>query len=240
MDNFQIETAQNIHIYQNVAGIVERIFAFLIDFFVIFTYWILVIFLFGTLDLDSNDNWELTSFIMIVGLPMFLYHVLFETFWDGRSMGKMAMQLRVVKLDGSKPGFGSYFVRWMLRIVDISLFGGSVALVTILLNGKGQRLGDMAAGTTVISEKEKVRLSDTLLMDIAADYLPLYPQVTVFTDTDMQRIKIVFSDAKKEANHNVILRLAVKIQEIMGVTLEETPLEFIDRVIADYNYYTQN
>lgn len=240
MDNFQIETAQNIHIYQNVAGIVERIFAFLIDFFVIFTYWILVIFLFGTLDLDSNDNWELTSFIMIVGLPMFLYHVLFETFWDGRSMGKMAMQLRVVKLDGSKPGFGSYFVRWMLRIVDISLLGGSVALVTILLNGKGQRLGDMAAGTTVISEKEKVRLSDTLLIDIAENYVPIYPQVTVFTDKDIQRIKTVFSDAKKEANHNVIVKLAAKMQEIMSIASEEKPLEFIDRVIADYNYYTQN
>ena len=239
MDNFQIETAQNVSIYQNVAGIGERILAFLIDFLVIIAYWILIIVLFAALDLDTNDDWEVISFIMILGLPAFLYHVLIETFWDGRSIGKAAMKLRVVKLDGSKPGFGSYFVRWILRIVDINLMSGSVAVVTILLNEKGQRLGDMAAGTTVISEKKRARLSDTLLVHIAADYVPIYPQVTVFTDKDMQRIKTVFSDARKQANHNVIVKLAVKMQEMMGITSEEKPIEFVNLVIADYNYYTQ-
>lgn len=240
MDNFQIETAQNVSIYQNVAGIGERILAFLIDGLVIFAYWILMVFLFAALDLDANDDWEIISFIMILGLPVFLYHVLFETFWDGRSIGKAAMKLRVVKLDGSKPGFGSYFVRWILRIVDISIMSGAVAVVAILLNEKGQRLGDMAAGTTVISEKKKARLSDTLLVELATDYVPVYPQVTVFTDKDMQRIKTVFSDARKEANHNVIVKLATKMQEMMSITTEEKPLDFVDRVIADYNYYTQN
>ncbi len=239
MDNFQIETAQNVSIYQNVAGIGERILAFLIDFLVIVAYWILSIFLIAAFDVDTNDQWEFISFIMILGLPVFLYHLFFETFWDGRSLGKSAMKLRVVKLDGSKPGFGSYFVRWIMRIVDISLMSGALATVTILLNEKGQRLGDMAAGTTVISEKKKARLSDTLLVDIPEDYVPLYPQVTVFTDKDMQRIKTVYSDARSQANHNVIVKLANKMQEMMSITPEEKPIEFVDRVISDYNYYTQ-
>lgn len=239
MDNFQIETAQNVSIYQNVAGIGERILAYLIDGLVILAYYILALLLFAGLDLELNDNWEIISFIMILGLPVFLYHLLFETFWDGRSLGKSAMKLRVVKLDGSKPGFGSYFVRWILRIVDIGLMSGAIAVVTVLLNEKGQRLGDMAAGTTVISEKKKARLSDTLLVDIAEDYIPVYPQVTVFTDKDMQRIKTVYSNAKREANHNVIVKLATKMQEMMSITPQEKPIEFVDRVIADYNYYTQ-
>lgn len=239
MDNFQIETAQNVSIYQNVAGIGERILAYLIDGLVILAYYILALLLFAALDLELNDNWEIISFIMILGLPVFLYHLLFETFWDGRSLGKSAMKLRVVKLDGSKPGFGSYFVRWILRIVDIGLMSGAIAVVTVLLNEKGQRLGDMAAGTTVISEKKKARLSDTLLVDIAEDYIPVYPQVTVFTDKDMQRIKTVYSNAKREANHNVIVKLATKMQEMMSITPQEKPIEFVDRVIADYNYYTQ-
>lgn len=239
MDNFQIETAQNVSIYQNVAGIGERILAYLIDGLVILAYYILALLLFAGLDLELNDNWEIISFIMILGLPVFLYHLLFETFWDGRSLGKSAMKLRVVKLDGSKPGFGSYFVRWILRIVDIGLMSGAIAVVTVLLNEKGQRLGDMAAGTTVISEKKKARLSDTLLVDIAEDYIPVYPQVTVFTDKDMQRIKTVYSNAKREANHNVIVKLATKMQEMMSITPQEKPIEFVNRVIADYNYYTQ-
>ena len=177
--------------------------------------------------------------MMILGLPVFLYHLLFETFWNGRSLGKSAMQLRVVKLDGSKPGFGSFFVRWIMRIVDISLMSGSIAVVTILLNEKGQRLGDMAAGTTIISEKKKARLSDTLLVEIEDDYIPVYPQVTVFTDKDMQRIKTVYKDARREANHNVIVKLATKMQEMMSIKPEEKPIDFVDRVISDYNYYTQ-
>lgn len=239
MDNFQIETAQNVSIYQNVAGLGERILAFLIDGLVIFAYWLLVLFLIGSFDVDPEDTWEFISFFMILGLPVFLYHLLFETFWDGRSLGKSAMKLRVVKLDGSKPGFGSYFVRWIMRIVDISLMSGALATVTILLNERGQRLGDMAAGTTVISEKKNARLSDTLLVDIPDNYVPTYPQVTVFTDKDMQRIKTVYSDAKRQANHNVIVKLSNKMQELMGITPEEKPIEFVDRVIADYNYYTQ-
>ncbi len=239
MNNFQIETAQNVSIYQNVAGIGERILAFLIDGVVIFTYWIVAIVLISAFNVDSKNEWEFISFIMIMGLPIFLYHILFETFWDGRSLGKATMKLRVVKLDGSKPGFGSYFVRWILRIVDISLVGGSIALVTILMGGKGQRLGDLAAGTTVISEKKKTRLSDTLLVDIPLDYIPTYPQVTVFTDKDMQRIKTVFTDAKRQSNHNVIVKLATKMQTIMEITVDEKPIVFVERVIADFNYYTQ-
>ena len=239
MDNFQIETAQNVSIYQNVAGIGERILAFLIDALVLFAYWILAIILIAALDVDMNDEWEIISFVMIIGLPVFLYHLLFETFWDGRSLGKSAMKLRVVKLDGSKPGFGSFFVRWILRVVDISIMSGAVATVTILMNEKGQRLGDMAAGTTVISEKKKARLSDTLLVEIQGDYVPTYPQVTVFTDKDMQRIKTVFTDAKRQANHNVIVKLAAKMQEMMSIKPQEKPIAFVDRVITDYNYYTQ-
>ena len=239
MDNFQIETAQNVSIYQNVAGIGERILAFLIDALVLFAYWILAMILIAALDLDMNGDWEIISFVMVIGLPVFLYHLLFETFWDGRSLGKSAMKLRVVKLDGSKPGFGSYFVRWIMRIVDISLTTGAVATVTILLNEKGQRLGDMAAGTTVISEKKNARISDTLLVEIEEDYIPTYPQVTVFTDKDMQRIKTVYTDAKKQANHNVIVKLATKMQDMMSISPEEKPIEFVNKVITDYNYYTQ-
>ena len=158
MDNFQIETAQNVSIYQNVAGIGDRILAYLIDALIIFAYWILTLLLLALLDLDTTDPADIWAFFLILGLPSFLYPLLFETFWDGRTPGKSAMKLKVVKLDGSKPGFGSYFVRWIMRIVDISLTSGGVAIVAILISDKGQRLGDLAAGTTVISQKKKTNL----------------------------------------------------------------------------------
>lgn len=239
MDNFQIETAQNVSIYQNVASIGDRILAFIIDGVILFAYWILSIFLIAKFGLESQDSGDLWSFYLILGLPIFLYHVLFETFWDGKSLGKAVMKIRVVKLDGSKPGFGSYFVRWIMRIIDIAGTSGGAAVVSILMSEKGQRLGDMAAGTTVITEKKRVRLSDSLLVDIPDNYMPTYPQVTVFNDKDVQLIKTLFKDAKRNGNHNVIVKLADRLKSQMDVQPEEHNIAFVERVLADYNYYTQ-
>ncbi|TVZ51127.1 RDD family protein [Dokdonia sp. Hel_I_53] len=239
MDNFQIETAQNVSIYQNVSGIGERIVAFIIDGIILIAYWIVSLLLLAKFGLESQNFRDIWVFYLIIGLPVFLYYLLFETFWNGKTPGKAAMKLKVVKLDGSKPGFGSFFVRWIMRIVDISITSGGIAVVSILMTERGQRLGDMAAGTTVITERKRVRLSDSLMIDIPDDYKPLYPQVTVFNDKDVQLIKTLFVDARKNANHNVIVKLAEKLQAKMGVTPEETNIDFIERVLADYNYYTQ-
>ena len=236
MDHFQIETAQNVHISQNVAGIGERIVAYLIDTGIIAVYIILASIVMSIIDIDPNSLFLVG---MTVGLPILVYHLLWETFWDGRSPGKKVMKLKVVKLDGSKPSFSNYLLRWLLRIVEITITSGGVALTVILLNGKGQRLGDMAAATTVISEKPQVGMIQTVLVDIPEDYVPTYPQVTVFTDYEMQTIKNLFQEAKYKGNHNIIVKLSNQITEVMDITNEETPIKFVDKVIKDYNYYTQ-
>ncbi|XLS27757.1 RDD family protein [Flavobacteriaceae bacterium M23B6Z8] len=237
MDKFQIETSQNVGIHQNVASIVDRMLAFLLDTTVIVLYYILVFWILVSLDLNMSDSWAL---FLLASLPGFLYYLLMETFTDGKTLGKYALQTRVVKLDGSKPAFSNYFLRWILRIVEVSLTSGGGAVLSILLSGKGQRLGDMAAGTTVISEKHTVRLSDTLHEEVPLQYQPGYPQVTVFTDLEMQEIKSMFEDAKRHNQHIVILRLSDQIERVLEVKAKEKPLEFVQKVILDYNYYTQN
>ncbi len=236
MDNFQIETAQNVNILQNVAGVGERILAFLLDTLIMGVYVFIVIMLFAITDI--SDDYALIVG-MTIGLPITLYHLLWETLWNGRSPGKAILKLRVVKTDGTKPAFSNYLLRWLLRIIEISATSGGLALVTILFNGRGQRLGDLAASTTVITEKQTVNFSQTILMDIPENYEPTYAQVTVFSDAEMQTIKNLFTEARYNGNHNVILKLANRISSVMEVKLEETPIQFIDKVIKDYNYYTQ-
>jgi uncharacterized RDD family membrane protein YckC len=199
-------------------------------------YVIIALFIMAAVDADMDSYFIL---IMTIGLPLFLYHLMWETFWNGRSPGKAVMKLRVVKVDGSRPAFSSFLLRWLLRIIDISLTSGAVALITILFNGRGQRWGDMAAKTTVITEKQTMSLSRTILMDLPEGYQPTYPQVTVFTDAEMQTIKSLFMEAKRNGNHNVILKLALKVTKVMEATNEETPIKFLDTVIMDYNYFTQ-
>lgn len=236
MDNFQIETAQNIGIHQNVAGIGERVVAFIIDSLILISYSILSTLAIAGLGLDGGELWV---YYLIIGLPIFLYYLIWETFNNGRTPGKAAMQLRVVRLDGARPRFNQYIVRWLLRIIDISLTSGGVAVVTILLNGKGQRLGDLAAGTTVITEKQQVGLSQTLLVELPDDYVPSYPQVTVLKDKDVQEIKRLYTDARQFGNHKIIVTLSEKISELLEVEPRERPFDFIQIILKDYNYYTR-
>lgn len=236
MDNFQIETAQNISIEQNVAGIGERILAFLIDLTIIIIYLVFASLLMAGLQGDMGSDF---MYYLVLGLPTFLYHLLWETFWNGRSPGKALLQIRVVRIDGSRPRFSNYLIRWLLSFIDVKLTGGGVAVVTILLNGHGQRLGDIAAKTTIISERKRIGIHNTLIADLPENYQPRYPQVTVLSDSDIQQVKNIYQQAKREAQHHLILSLSEKLSDLMDVKVEERPMDFVQRVINDYNYYTQ-
>jgi len=238
MDNFQIETAQNVRIKQHVAHLSTRIGSFLLDGLFIIIYYFIIIMVLTALDLDTTA--ELSIVWVLVGLPVFFYSLLFETLMNGQTPGKYINKIRVVKLDGSKPTFGSYLLRWVLRIIDISISSGSVALLTILLNGKGQRLGDLAAGTTIISERKRIHIHHTLLADLPDDYQPTFPQVTTLSDQDIQTIKELYTSAKRKGNHGVITKLHQKIISITGITTDMLPIDFIDIVLKDYFFYTQN
>lgn len=237
MDNFQIETAQNIAIHQNVAHISTRIGSYLIDALFIIGYYLIIFFIMAGLNIEPSM--EYLAVYVLLGLPAFFYSLLFEMLMNGQTPGKYFNNIRVVKLDGSKPTFGSYLLRWVLRVIDFSIASGSVAILTILLNGKGQRLGDIAAGTTVISEKKKITLQDTIATDVVDNYQPTYPQVSLLTDTDINTIKNLYTNAKRKQNHKVILKLHDKIIAITNINTQQKPIDFIDTVLKDYHYYAQ-
>lgn len=236
MDEFQIETAQNVGINQNVANIGDRMLGYLVDSLIILFYTIAMFLLLGAINLDFGDAWAI---YLLLSLPAFLYYVLLETFCNGKTVGKLVARTRVVKLDGSKPSFANYFVRWILRIIDIVITTGGCAVLTILIKGNGQRLGDIAAGTTVISEKEVVSIEDTIVQDLPIDYKPTYSQVTMLSDTDIQTVKNLYDEAIFKGNHNIVLNISTRLQRVMKVEPNQTPIQFIATVIKDYNYYTQ-
>lgn len=237
MDNFNIETAQNVIIKQNVASLSTRIGAFLIDMLIIAGYYIFILLIIYALGFSLNES--LYVYYALLSLPVFFYSLLFETLMNGQTPGKYFSKIRVTKIDGSKPTFGNYLVRWVLRLIDISMASGSIALLTILLNGKGQRLGDLAAGTTVISELKRVSINDTLAVDIQENYVPTFQQVTVLNDNDLQVIKELFIKAKRNGNHKTILKLHLKIIALTGIKTEMQPINFVAIIIKDYNYFTQ-
>lgn len=235
MDNFQIETAQNITIKQNVAGVSDRILAFIVDSFIIGTYLFFSGFIISSANLDNSGEWV---YYLLMGVPVLLYYLLWETLWNGQTPGKAVLKIRVVKLDGSRPVFSSYLLRWLLRFIDISLSSGAVAVVTILLNGKGQRLGDLAAGTTVISERNKIMPGLKPDLDFPHDYQPVYPQVRILKDKDIREVKNLFYNAKRNGDRQIIDSLAEKLSELLDIYPQHDTSAFVQQVISDYNYYT--
>jgi uncharacterized RDD family membrane protein YckC len=105
------------------------------------------------LDAASGAAVSLTAGVLvIVGYP-----ATFETLSRGRSLGKMALGLRVVGDDGGPERFRQALVRALAAVVEIWLLWGAPALICSLLSAKGKRLGDLFAGTFVVQERLPAR-----------------------------------------------------------------------------------
>ncbi|WP_019038578.1 RDD family protein [Psychroflexus tropicus] len=236
MSHFQIETAQNVKIQQSVATVWDRILAYLIDLMIVMAYLFIVIAIMsGLTDVTPFSGYASS---LVLGLPPFLYHLVMETFMNGQSVGKASMKLRVVNLDGSKPQFFGYLIRWLFRLIEISVASGAIAIVTILLNGKGQRLGDIAAKTTVINERRKTGFKKIPLYEIDDNYKPLYPQVAQLKDQDLRKIKVIYDKAQMKGDHSIIIQLAEKVKRQIHVETEQSSQTFIKTILKDYQYYS--
>ena len=86
--------------------------------------------------------------LVLVGYPL-----VFETATRGRSLGKMAMGLRVVSDDGGPERFRQALFRALAGVIEIWMFFGAPAVICSLISPKGKRIGDVFAGTVVISER---------------------------------------------------------------------------------------
>jgi uncharacterized RDD family membrane protein YckC len=93
-----------------------------------------------------------------------VYPVLMESLWGGRTLGKAALGLRVVRSDGAPIGLVAAAVRGGLALIEVWGTLGSLGFLTMLLSPRGQRLGDMAAGTLVLRERRGQALSPVELL----------------------------------------------------------------------------
>lgn len=233
MENIRIQTTQNVDIEYELASIGDRILATLLDYLFFIAYFLLI------MVVASLTSWvfvESIAILSLLALPILFYDLACETFFQGKSFGKMIMKIKVVKTDGTQANFGAYLLRWLLRVIDMRLFNGAIALITILINGKGQRLGDLAAGTTVIKIKQNKKLSDTIFNKLDSGYILSFTEVSKLSDNDVAIIKEVMKVCVQSNNYEAINKLVSKTKETMGVTSSMPHLQFLNTVIMDYNY----
>ncbi|MGY0392815.1 RDD family protein [Bizionia sp. KMM 8389] len=240
MSKIAINTAQNVNLDYKLIGIGERLVAFLIDGLILIVYMTVMENIVTFSDLFESDSWTARGVVGLVTLPALFYSLICHVLFNGQTVGKMIMKIKVVRLDGAPTQWYNLLVRWMLRLVDIWLFFASIGVMSILLSDKKQRVGDSAAGTVVISAKKQHKISSTILEDINDDYQPVYTNVTQLTDKDVRIIKEAFILSKRNNDFKTLTILRNKICTLLHIETDMFDKEFIDTILKDYNYYTQN
>jgi len=166
-----IETPERVPLAFALASIGNRFLAVAIDhfiqYFAIFVVAWAFISLLGIKDFASEESpaqffqempkWTVVVLIIVLFLIFSGYFVLFEWLWNGQTPGKRLLKLRVIREDGRPITLWEALARNLLRIFDavpgFVLPVYSVGLITIFMNKRDQRIGDMFAGTVVIRER---------------------------------------------------------------------------------------
>lgn len=245
MSELSINTTQNVAINFSAASVGDRIIGFLLDslikFAYIFTVYMVVFYWMGLNNyMIDMDMWSQMAVQTIFYLPAVFYSLVLESMFEGQTIGKKIMKMKVIKIDGYQAGFGDYFIRWIMRIIDILMGMGIVGLIAMLASSKVQRLGDMAAGTAVITLKNNISIDHTILQEIKEDYIPTYPLVIKLSDNDMRIIKETYESSLRTADFGMITKLQYKIESVTGIkSLANNSTAFVDTIIKDYNFYTQ-
>lgn len=141
-----VGTREDVH----VTG--RRILATIVDGLIFGGLYAVMVFLFGSVATVGPANWNGSMPALptaIYGVIVVLYYILLEGYL-GQTIGKMLLGIKVVREDnGGVPGLAGATIRTLLRIVD-GISSYLVAFITVLISGKNQRFGDMAAHTLVV------------------------------------------------------------------------------------------
>lgn len=232
MQAVSIQTTQNIQLEYPLAGIGDRLLAFAIDLCIMAALFLVLTY---TLDLAGGGGLAMN---LLIGILVYLYRLISEVFMNGQTVGKMALRIKVVKLDGSTPSFGSYFLRWLLETVDFLITG--LGVVFIILTKKGQRVGDLLAGTTVVKIKKitATNIQNKVLMDkVDEDYEPQIFEAANISDAEVRLIKDALRAFKNDATKKPVALVEKKIKEKYNIQSELPTVKFLYTLLRDHTYY---
>lgn len=234
MSEVGVYTAQNVHIDFKLAGLGDRVAAFLLDGLVMIGYVFLIGLLQEFFSVPNSYSWVMTVFY----LPLFLYHLIFEILLNGQSPGKRQMKIKVIMADGSAPGLGAYLLRWILSPIDY-FFSGAIAMLSIILSAKSQRLGDLAAGTVVAKNKELGTYDKNFLRRKPDDtYQPVFENVKYrMSQKEIDLIRTALKVKVENMNNRPAEKLRKRTEEKLEVKSELATVAFLHTVLKDFDYF---
>jgi uncharacterized RDD family membrane protein YckC len=245
MKTTEIVTTHNVIIQYETAPVILRAVAQVIDILIITFYtWIISILFITSFWNDESGLGTLVSTLLM--MPVIFYSFLFEGLLGGQTVGKMALGIRVLNVNGNNATLGELFLRWVFRLIDIIASLGTLALIVALSNDKTQRFGDILANTVVIKLKpnQEFSITDILKIKSSEGYVPTYPEVVKFTDEDMLLVKNSLERLKNNPTDqykNLAKELVTKICQQLNIPEpEKEKMNFLKTVLQDYIVLTRS
>lgn len=159
-DAVRIETPEQIAITLPIAGVGTRLLAALLDAAIIIGAFIVS--LFGALSVAGiisaqrrgDDATQVLGalYILLLAAALFGYFAGLELLWNGQTIGKRALGIRVLRDDGTPVDVASVLARNVVRLVDFLPVGYLIGLISLVVDRRGRRLGDIVGGTIVVRE----------------------------------------------------------------------------------------
>ena len=234
MHTIQVRTAQNVFIHYPVASVGDRILGHLLDLLIKALYFVGMVAL--IMQTKMNEEWVI---MMLFALPYLFYTLAFEIFMNGQTPGKRAMNIQVVRMDGSPPTVGNYIVRWLFALLEFSISSGVIAVLTILITGKGQRLGDLVGGTSVVKliPQEEITGRDVFI-SAEQTYQPTFSQVIALNERDIELLQQALEVNRTHGNPQPMLMAAERVKSLLGIQTDMPTIKFLYTLIKDFNHYS--
>lgn len=241
MNDYTVKTPEQVDISYTVAGLGTRFLALVIDLILQYVLLILLILSLVMLSeanvLRNFSEWYIAMIIISVSLISGGYFIFFELLLKGKTPGKAALKLRVVRKDGRAADVSGILIRNIIRMIDFLPFMYAIGMIAIFINKDCRRIGDIVGGTVVIAEGKKASLGAVLA---------LQAKYTNALDDHEYAIIRDFIACKKsmtaESRNKLAEELAKPLYDRFDIPQEnrEAPELFLTDLLSDSNLKTES
>ena len=238
-----VATPERVSFDYQVAGLGTRALAQVLDMLIVTGILVAVYFVAVAVSLASVVPGQLIA-ILGTFVVIFGYFWVSESLWSGQTVGKKAFRLRAVGDRGEPLTFAQAGIRNIVRIVDFLPYAYGVGLIVLFVNGKGKRLGDLAAGTIVVKDSDHVwlwQLPGARLPVAPASAPAAYAAATAAEmtlrrlDPELRRFVSSYARRRPQLSLEVRVELATQVQSSLRTALPDVfaqngPLAALDRL----------
>jgi uncharacterized RDD family membrane protein YckC len=220
-----VVTGEAVALDLPVANFPSRIAALLLDMLVQVVLLFVVLIAVGAATRPASSDYAAAEFLAAYVLVLVAYPTTFETLSRGKTLGKMALGLRVIGDDGSPERFRQALVRALVGVFEIWTFLlAPVGLITSIVSARGKRVGDVFAGTYVIQERAPARQALPPVFAVVPPPLADWAQVVQVARLSDRIAEAASSYLRRFAELSPQARDALGIQLANAVAAEVSPL----------------